>query len=163
MKRRCLPWYKHYPGEQLAAAADLGLEEEGALSRMRGWSWLNGPLPSDTHEVAKLLRAPRRVTLIASLLERFFQLTEAGWIDSELEEQRANALSKSAARSQSGAAGAASRWHGKDMANVIDDKWQMPSYARSNSKISIGEGSTEEVGSSSTRARGVRMAAGGEP
>jgi len=157
-----LPWYRREPTEHLASAADLSLEEDGALIRIRDWSWLNGPLPAEPREVAKLLRAPRKVALFASLLKRFFRLTEQGWIDADLEDQRAHALSKSAARSQSGAAGAASRWGGKCMANAIDDGWQMPSYARSNSKTSSREESTEEVGSGTPRARGARLAAGGE-
>lgn len=168
MKKRELPWYKREPGEHLAAAADLDLEQEGALLRMRDWFWLNGPLPADSREVAKLLRAPRRAALFAALLDRFFELTHAGWIDPALEEQRTSAQDKRARLSQSGAAGAAARWGGDGMANAkanamanaTDEKWQMPLYARS--KISNREEGTEEVGSSTPRARAARLAAGGE-
>ena len=136
-----LPWYKKFPVEHLLAAADLSLESEGALMRMRDWSWIHGPLPKSPQEIATLLRAPKKSALIGELIHRFFREAAEGFVDPELEKQRLDAQDKSKKRATAGGLGAEARWHGKPIANAIQEPWQLPPYARS--KISIGGISTD--------------------
>jgi uncharacterized protein YdaU (DUF1376 family) len=105
-----LPWYKRFPAEYLAVASDLSLTEEGALLRMRDWTWSNGPLPDNAKTVARLIREPRREKLVAELLNRFFKLTDEGYIDEDLERQRRHATETSGKRRVAGRAGANARW-----------------------------------------------------
>ncbi|MBI2803113.1 MAG: DUF1376 domain-containing protein [Gammaproteobacteria bacterium] len=166
MSRSTLPWYKHCPIDHLVDTADLTAEEDGALLRMRGWSWINGPLPEAPTEVAKLIRTPRKVALVSGLLQRFFTQTNAGYIDEKLEAQRQHAETKRAKLVTAGTAGAASRWSDGNMANATADA--MPNaiatpkqkllYARSD--LSIGGISTDLIDSTEEEIRKLRPVGG---
>lgn len=151
-----LPWYKRTPSEHMVAASDISLEEEGALLRMRDWQWSNGPLPADPAVVAKLIRAPRKSSVVAALLARFFTETEDGMVDGTLEAQRHQAIAKRSKLSKAGSMGAASRWTDDGMANAIANAIEPPmakAIIRASRSLQ-GEGSTSEIGSTTTHAHG---------
>ncbi len=141
-----LPWYKHFPADHLVATADLTLAEEGALRRMLDWSWIHGALPNDPDEVAKRIRAPGDVEMVNGLLIRYFTRSDNGYVNDDIERQRAHAEQKRVIRSSAGAAGAAARWGDKSMANAIANGManaiatprQKPLYARSGSGSPVG-------------------------
>lgn len=91
MSRR-LHWRRHCPGDHLAHAADLTLEEDGALLRLRDWYWMNGPIPADVDLATKLIRAPRaKSAMVNKLLARFFLLRDEGYVSLELDDERSHA------------------------------------------------------------------------
>lgn len=128
-----LPWYKHYPADHLVVAADLSLQEEGALARMRDWSWCNGPLPHDPIIIAKLIRSPRKGAMVAALIARYFIQTPAGYVDEKIEVQRLHAETKRAHLAAAGAKGGLAKRFEEDGANALANAKQKPLYARSGS------------------------------
>lgn len=49
------PAYQHYAKEWLVDTAHLSLEEQGAFQRLLDHQWVNGPLPIEDRDRAKLL------------------------------------------------------------------------------------------------------------
>lgn len=87
-----LHWRRHSPGDHLAMAADLTLEEDGALLRLLDWYWMNGPIPTDVERAAKLIRVPgKKAGMVAELLARFFRLGSDGYVSVELDDERDHA------------------------------------------------------------------------
>ncbi|MBI4696362.1 MAG: DUF1376 domain-containing protein [Gammaproteobacteria bacterium] len=165
MSRR-FPWYKFEPLEHLAATADLSLEAEGALIRMKNFQWLNGPLPKSSDEIAKIIRAKRRHRpMIDDILARFFRLTDAGYEHPELAEKMAEAAAKSEKRAAAGKEGAAARWDDKPMANAIepndehtaggDGNCHSSKMANSISRASNSNSSSPKEGSTATYNHGT--------
>ena len=160
MSRLTLPWYKHFPSEHIASTADLTLEEEGALFRLRDWTWCNGALPHDPAVVSKLIRAPRKGPLVELLLARYFESTPAGYIDANLESQRHHAEAKREKLISAGAKGGSARKPDPSKANAVANAQanaeQKPSYARSN--LSIGGISTDLRDSTEEETKRLRPA-----
>lgn len=88
-----LHWRRHCPGNHLASAADLSLEEDGVYLRLKDWAWVNGPIPLDIDIATRLIRAPRaKRKIVAAILERFFESRDGGFISPALEEERQEAM-----------------------------------------------------------------------
>lgn len=144
-----LHWRRHSPGDHLAKAADLTLEEDGALMRLLDWYWMNGPIPADAGRVAKLIRAPRETAdMVADLLDRFFQLEAEGYVSIELDAERGHAehiveQRRSAGRSGGLAKAKANAKH-LDSDQITSDQNRVEDYA-------VGGGTSLSSGSTHAR------------
>jgi len=89
-----LHWRRHCPGDHLARAADLTLEEDGVLLRLLDWYWMNGPIPADVERAMKFIRAPKnKANMVREILNRFFRLDidSGNYVSLDLSEERAHA------------------------------------------------------------------------
>src|SRR6266566_4681972 len=105
------PAYQHYAKEWLVDTARLSLEEQGAYQRLLDHQWVNGVLPTEERDRAKMLGltlpAFRRIW---RRIGGFFP----GGLNPRLEEIRQEQQAYRASLSESGRLGAERRWHKKD-------------------------------------------------
>lgn len=111
-RRTASPAYQHYAKTWLVATAHLSLEEQGAYQRLLDHQWVDGALPTDERDRARLLG----VTLIKwrRLWARLEPLFPNG-LNVRLEEVRAEQQAYRDAQSANGKRGAAKVWarHGE--------------------------------------------------
>lgn len=75
-------YYEHHIGDYAAATAHLSLLEDAVYSRMlRRYYLQEGPLPSDSRQVARLVgaRSQDELDAVEAVLSEFFDLQEDGW------------------------------------------------------------------------------------
>lgn len=141
-----LHWRRHCPGDHLARAADLSLEEDGALLRLLDWAWTNGPIPVDAAGAAKLIRAPKsKAKMVGEVLARFFVLSDSGYTSPLLDEERREAEELVHKRREFGQAGGR-----KSQANrkqLVDQKVEQDSTGHSTAQHDTSEHDTSEHGS----------------
>jgi len=54
------PWYQWYPADYLADTLHLTLAQDAIYRRLLDALWINGPLPDDTKQLARILRVDTR-------------------------------------------------------------------------------------------------------
>ncbi len=168
-----LHWRRHCPGDHLAHAADLTIEEDGALLRLLDWYWMNGPIPADAKLATKLIRAPKvKAAMVGALLDRFFALIDVGYVSPVLDEERSHAVDVVRKRKDAGRAGGQAKakanataiaepsdWH--SLSDQITSDHIRSDQITSEGEISSNEEISTETATGNTRARGTRLAAGG--
>ncbi len=105
------PAYQHYAKEWLVDTAHLSLEEQGAYLRLLDHQWVNGVLPTDERDRAKLL------SLTLSAFRRIWRRIGGffpGGLNPALEEIRQEQQKYRESLAASGRLGAERRWHKKD-------------------------------------------------
>lgn len=83
-------YYTRNPGDQAKRTHHLSIEEVGALVRMEDYCYGNDDLlPLDDVTFFRKIgaRSRREKTLAARIREEFFEKTDGGWINHEIEEQ----------------------------------------------------------------------------
>ncbi len=144
-------WYRHSPGDHLAQAADLSLEQDGALLRLRDYYWMNGPIPTDPAIATSRIRAPRsKSAMVAGLLARFFLHTDDGYVSPGMDDERVHARAVRQKRVEAGRLGG----RNKSQANA---KHLASDHITSHHSTELSPAKEEictEIGSSNTPVRG---------
>ena len=81
-----LPWW---PGDYLGATRGFTLAERGAYCDLLFLSWLNGPLPDDPTQLARMIGvAPKQFLVVWVGIKLKFTVTDAGLVNERLERER---------------------------------------------------------------------------
>lgn len=117
-ERRTAPAYQWYPKDyELDEAVKLmSYEQEGIYRRLLDHQWLNGSLPADPKQIAKLVPkvpAARFLKLWEGIAEKFNGTVPGRLTNGRLERQRQAAEAYRDGQSDAGKLGAAKRWGGK--------------------------------------------------
>jgi uncharacterized protein YdaU (DUF1376 family) len=81
------PWYSWFPGDYAADTKDLSCLEHGCYRLLLDASWCMGPLQADLERLSRLAAGcPTKV--VRFILERFWILTDNGWVNQRLERER---------------------------------------------------------------------------
>lgn len=135
---RKAPAYQEYASDLIAEARfkTLSLAERGLLYSMRLQCWVDGAIPRDLIDLARLLGAETaevQAALTPKVL-RFFVMEDGHLVDPELQEQRARQEARREQLADAGRAGA-ERKHGKSYGS---------SYGLSHGSLSRDELSRKE-------------------
>jgi uncharacterized protein YdaU (DUF1376 family) len=86
-------WMPLFIGDYIAATTALDAEESGCYLHLLMQSWIAGPLPNDENKLMRIARlyGSSKQGILHGILESFFILTEAGWINKRLEEEKVKA------------------------------------------------------------------------
>lgn len=108
---------KDYESDEHVKLMDLA--QEGAYLRLMSNQWMNGSIPSDICQLAKICRTtPAKMrALWPGLAPCFVVAAEGRLVNRRLERQREEMLSHRAERSEAGRRGANSKWHSHGSAN----------------------------------------------
>lgn len=101
-----------YIADYLADTAHLTRDESGGYLHLIMAYWRNGgPLPDDDKRMAAITKSTQKEwKKLRASMQEFFTVSDGKWIHKRIDAELANAGSKSAARRESGAKGAVSRW-----------------------------------------------------
>lgn len=93
-------YYPFHIGDYATHTAHLEPLEDIAYRRMLDQAYLReGPLPADVGEVARLIRMRQHPVEVEAVLNEFFELTDAGWINRRVEAELISMREKSEAAS----------------------------------------------------------------
>jgi uncharacterized protein YdaU (DUF1376 family) len=95
-------YYEHHIGDYAAATGHLSLVEDAVYSRMlRRYYLQEGPLPSDSRQIARLVgaRAQDELDAVEAVLAEFFDLLDDGWHQKRADEDIAVFRTKQLAKS----------------------------------------------------------------
>lgn len=120
-------YYQFNIGDYATHTRHLSIYADIAYRRLLDWYYLNEkPIPSDSHQAAKLILMKNRTHDVEEVLKEFFKLTENGWINNRADLE----LAKYKEFSEAGKRGAAKRWskgaHSPPIAPLIANKNQEP-------------------------------------
>jgi uncharacterized protein YdaU (DUF1376 family) len=88
-------YYPFHIGDFAAHTAHLTWEEDIAYRRMLDWYYLNEKaLPLDTQKLARLIRMPKSMPAIETVLSEFFFESDDGWHNKRADEELTSMLSK---------------------------------------------------------------------
>jgi uncharacterized protein YdaU (DUF1376 family) len=95
-------YYQFHVGDYKSHTEHLSDMEDLAYRRLLDWYYLHeSPLPSDTDDIARLIRMRSHSECIAVVLREFFTLTEHGWINARADAEIAKTNGKSSKASSS--------------------------------------------------------------
>ena len=96
--KRPLPAYLEYASDVLANMNYrlMRLDERGLWDTMRKECWVNGSVPSNSHDLAMILNLPLEVVQMAftDRVAKFFRLEDGLLFSNELDNYRADSLQK---------------------------------------------------------------------
>lgn len=105
-------FFKFHLGDYYKKTSHLSMLEDGAYRRLIDAIYLReGPLPADTEQVHRLVKAFTKVekTAVDSMLAEFFVLTDAGYTNARCDEELAETKERREKARQSGLASGRSR------------------------------------------------------
>jgi uncharacterized protein YdaU (DUF1376 family) len=112
------PAFQFYAKDFLDGTATMSNAEVGAYIRLLAHSWGNGALPREEYKLARLIvGSVREFRRVWSTLSPKWKLTETGWINERLEQQRRDLETFTRRASDHGKAGANARWGGHSPSN----------------------------------------------
>lgn len=108
------PAYQWYPKDALSSARiqRMSLEEEGAYRRLLDYQWLNGSIPEDLGQMARLCKGitKTRMQRIWDVIKDCFIPCPGGFMNIRLEKVRDDQRRHREERSASGKRGAEAKW-----------------------------------------------------
>lgn len=99
-----LQWFPMYHGDYLRDTVDLSPSEHGIYLLMLMNFFQRGPLPDDLDRLCRIA-ANGQPQEVRGILERYWILTDAGWINGRMAEERAKSLELQEKRAESGRKG----------------------------------------------------------
>lgn len=83
------PAFQFYAKEFLSGTLRFKLEPLGAYAKLLAWSWDNGPVPKDIHDLASILGVPpAKARTVFAVISSKWKLTKRGYVNQRLEKQR---------------------------------------------------------------------------
>ena len=107
------PWFPFYPSDYLSDTPDLDAAEHGVYLLLLSHSWARGPLPDDMPRLRRLA-AGASDTTVRTILDRYWELSAAGWANPRLERERKTGEAKYQAKAGRIAQARAHRLHGSN-------------------------------------------------
>lgn len=106
------PAFQFYAKDWLVDTARLTLEEEGAFIRLLAHEWIEGHIPADEREIARLLGVGIRTfrKLFRSLRKHFLANSNGGLVNARLESERHKQAAYRELQAMKGKAAAKARW-----------------------------------------------------
>ena len=109
-------YYQFNIGDYKSHTEHLSEMEDLAYRRLLDWYYLHeSPIPLDLQETARQIRMRSHTECIASILQEYFERTDAGWVQHRADQEIAKAGEKSA----KAAASAKARWNKGSDANAL--------------------------------------------
>jgi len=159
-------YYPFHLGDYAAHTAHLEPMEDLAYRRMLDAYYLReGPLPSDTQEVARLIRMRQHLAEVEAVLREFFVLADAGWRHARCDEEIARMQDKQAKARASAAASVSARKAKvkRPSSESSTDAQQTPSERLTDAQRTLSERSTDVELPTPTPGYSVAIATGGKP
>lgn len=108
-----LPWMPWFPGDFLSSSKvqRMSLAEQGAYRRLLDFQWMDGLIPSDPEEIARLLGVPiGEANGLWRRIGQCFEPCDGGLINRRLDQHRRKSISDYENAVESGKRGANIRW-----------------------------------------------------
>lgn len=122
-------WFPFYHADYLADTSRLSPAQHGVYLLLLLSFFKDGPLPNDPDTLCRIA-AGASPSDVSSILDRYWVLTDAGWVNPKMDEVRTKAITSSESAKEHARIAARARWDAPSNAPSIP-----PSNARSNADL----------------------------
>lgn len=112
-----LHWFPFYHADYLADTGRLSAAQHGVYLLLLLSFFKDGPLPNDPDTLCRIA-AGATPSDVNAILQRYWVLTDDGWVQPKMEKVRQDCLSRDEANAARALAGAKARWEQKSLENA---------------------------------------------